>query len=204
MGQFVPSLLDDNKLIQRCLSHQPGAWNDFVDTYLNLIYRVIHHTAHLRGLTLRPEDVEDIASDVLLQIVANNYSALRQFQGRSSLATYLTVICRRSCIHLLARKYGTSAIFQSMPSSVQAMEEADEDHHNTDSLELVHDLLTTLPRNVREVVRLHYLVGLSYEEISSRMGIPVNSIGPLLSRARQKLRIKLQATEESTPTNVAS
>jgi RNA polymerase sigma-70 factor (ECF subfamily) len=204
MRTDVSSLQDDNKLIQRCLSHQPGAWNDFVDTYLNLIYRVIHHTAHLRGLTLRPEDVEDIASDVLLQIVANNYSALRQFQGRSSLATYLTVICRRSCIHLLARKYGTSAVFQSMPLSAEAAEETDQEHHDTDVLELVHDLLTSFPRKVREVVRLHYLVGLSYEEISSQLGIPVNSIGPLLSRARQKLRTKLQAVEESPPTKVGS
>lgn len=91
-----------------------------------------------------------------------------------------------------------------MPNSAQAMEETEEDHHDSDSLEQVHDLLTALPKNVREVVRLHYLVGLSYEEISSRMGIPVNSIGPLLSRARQKLRMKLQATEETPPTNVAS
>ena len=191
----MPFAPDDSKLIQRCLAHQPGAWNDFVDTYLGLIYRVIHHTAHLRGVTLQPEDVEDLASEVLLQIVANNYATLRQFQGRSSLSTYLTVICRRAVIHLLARKFGTAAIFKSVPSS-QALEETISDEDHSDALEHVHDLLTQLPKGVREVVRLHYLVGLSYEEISAQLGIPVNSIGPLLTRARQKLRVKLQSNNK--------
>jgi RNA polymerase sigma-70 factor (ECF subfamily) len=39
---------------------------------------------------------------------------------------------------------------------------------------------------------MYYLEGRSYEEISGQLGIPVNSIGPLLSRARQRLRNKLQ------------
>ncbi len=209
----MPLSQDDQKLVQRCLTHQPGAWNDFVDAYLGLIYRIIHHTAHLRGATLQPEDVEDLASDVLLQVVANNYATLRQFQGRSSLATYLTVICRRNCVHLLARRFGTAAIFKSAPNESQSLEETVSDaEYNSDALEHVHDLLTHLPKGVREVVRLHYLVGLTYEEISSQLGIPVNSIGPLLTRARQKLRVKLLSDSKppitpmpaKTPTNMAS
>ena len=38
------------------------------------------------------------------------------------------------------------------------------------------------------VVRLAYLEGRSYEEISTLLGIPVNTIGPILSRAKKKLR----------------
>jgi RNA polymerase sigma-70 factor (ECF subfamily) len=38
------------------------------------------------------------------------------------------------------------------------------------------------------VVRLYYLEGRSYEEISTELNVPVNSIGPILSRAREKLR----------------
>lgn len=184
---------DDAKLIQRCLAHEPGAWNDFVDRYLGLIYRIILHTAHHRGVTLRPEDVEDLAAEVLLQLVANNYATLRRFQGRSSLSTYLTVIGRRACIHLMAKKFGTAAIFKSLPNvPMEEAEDQSEHHHNNDSLEQVHELLTRLPRGVREVVRMYYLEGRTYEEISAQLGIPVNSIGPLLSRARQRLRSKLQ------------
>ena len=57
---------------------------------LGLIYHVVHHTAHLRSVPLRPEDVEDVAAEVLLAIVAGDYSVLRQFRGLSSLAASST------------------------------------------------------------------------------------------------------------------
>src|ERR1051325_3000250 len=78
----------DRDLLKRCLNKEPGSWNDFVDRFLGLIYHVIHHTAHLRSMPLRPEDVEDLAAEVLLQVVASDYLLLRQFRGNSSLATY--------------------------------------------------------------------------------------------------------------------
>src|SRR5213076_1831799 len=112
----------DRDLLKRCLHHEPGAWNDFVDRFLGLIYHVIHHTAHLRSMPLRPEDTEDLAAEVLLQLVANDYAVLRQFKGNSSLATYLTVIARRICVHELARR-GAAREVQPGP---QADAEADE------------------------------------------------------------------------------
>ena len=57
-----------------------------------------------------------------------------------------------------------------------------------ESLEEVEKLLSKLPSRERRVVRLHYIEGRSYEEISTELNIPVNSIGPILSRARKKLR----------------
>ena len=44
-----------------------------------------------------------LLKEVLLQVVANDYAVLKQFRGRSSLATYLTVIARRICVHQLAK-----------------------------------------------------------------------------------------------------
>src|SRR5262249_17544600 len=57
-----------------------------------------------------------------------------------------------------------------------------------ESLEEVQRLLRKLPTREREVVRLFYLEGRTYEEISSALHIPVNTIGPVLSRAKKKLR----------------
>jgi RNA polymerase sigma-70 factor (ECF subfamily) len=180
----------DRDLLKRCLAHQPGAWNDFVDRFLGLVYHVIHHTAHLRSTPLRPEDVEDLAAEVLLQIVSGDYAVLRQFRGNSSLATYLTVISRRICVHELSRRY---AAHEAQPPAkrVNLNEVEDEDVPRApglESLEEVEKLLSKLPGREREVVRLHYIEGRSYEEISAELNIPVNSIGPILSRARKKLR----------------
>ena len=181
----------DRVLLQRCLHHEPGAWNDFVDRFLGLIYHVVHHTAHLRSVPLRPEDIEDVAAEVLLQIVAKDYALLRQFRGQSSLATYLTVVSRRTCIHELTRRHGEHEIqakADGRPLPRTDREEPPKAQLGLESLEEVQKLLRKLPSREREVVRLYYLEGRTYEEISTELHIPVNSIGPILSRSRQKLR----------------
>jgi RNA polymerase sigma-70 factor (ECF subfamily) len=180
----------DRALLQRCLNREPGAWNDFVDRFLGLIYHVIHHTAHLRSVPLQPEDIEDVAAEILLQMVANDYAVLRQFRGQCSLATYLTVIARRICVHELARRSVAKEVQPSAAHPDLEDVEADEEPatHGMENLEEVEKLLAKLPSREREVVRLHYLEGRSYEEISTALKIPVNSIGAILSRARKKLR----------------
>ncbi len=181
----------DRALIQRCLQHQPGAWNDFVDRFLGLLYHVVHHTAFLRSTPLRAEDTEDIAAEILLQIVSNDYKALREFRGNSSLATYLTVIARRICVQELARRAAAREVQpkgDGLRVAEAEVEEPPKAQVGLESLEEVQKLLSKLPGREREVVRLYYLEGRTYEEISTDLHIPVNSIGPILSRARKKLR----------------
>src|SRR5436189_1163790 len=91
----VPLTSIDRTLLQRCLQHHKGAWNDFVDRYLGLVYHVIHFTAHQRSVPLQPEDVEDMAPEVLLQIVANNYQKLDHFRGQRSVLPYQQVVYAR-------------------------------------------------------------------------------------------------------------
>jgi RNA polymerase sigma-70 factor (ECF subfamily) len=190
----------DRDLLRRCLAHQPGAWNDFVDRFLGLIYHVVHHTAHLRSAPLRPEDTEDLAAEVLLQIVANDYAVLRQFRGNASMATYLTVIARRICVHELARRAAAREVQPATNGPDMSEVESDDRARaqGLESLEEVEKLLGKLPSKEREVVRLHYIEGRTYEEISTELNVPVNSIGPILSRARKKLR---QGVKSPPPTH---
>jgi RNA polymerase sigma-70 factor (ECF subfamily) len=188
----VPLTPQDRDLLKRCLQHEPGAWNDFVDRYLGLVYHVIHHTAHLRSVPLRPEDVEDLAAEILLGVVAKDYQVLREFRGKSSLATYLTVVARRICVHQLARRTAAREVQPKNDEQLKNVEaEADEAPRagvGLETLEEVARLLKKLPARERQVVRLHYLEGRSYEEIATELSMPINSIGPILSRARKKLR----------------
>jgi RNA polymerase sigma-70 factor (ECF subfamily) len=181
----------DKELIRRCLTHQSGAWNDFVDRYVGLIYHVIHHTCYLRSVPLSPEDTEDLAAEILLEVVKGDYAMLRQFHGKASLAAYLTVVARRIAVHALQKKMG------GLP--VQAHDNLDEMEApaarrsktpaaRAENMEEVEKLLRKLKGKEREVVRLYFLEGRSYEEISNTLGIPVNSIGPFLARAKKKLK----------------
>lgn len=180
----------DRELIKRCLHHEPGAWNDFVDRFLGLVYHVVQHTADMRSQALRPEDKEDVAAQVLMKIVDNDYAALRNFKGKSSLASYLTVIARRTCIHELASRIPAKEKEAPVGANAHIAEEKPNSRPRAgiETIEEVGKLLKRLPDRERAVVRLHYLEGRSYEEISKQLNIPVNSIGAILSRARKKLR----------------
>jgi RNA polymerase sigma-70 factor (ECF subfamily) len=189
----------DRDLLHRCLTKQPGSWNDFVDRFLSLIYHTIHYTAHLRSARISPEDVEDIAAEVMLQIVADDYKVLRQFKGSSSLATYLTVIARRICVHELTRRQNVREAIRKgeVPAAAaHEFEESEAEQKGIDSLEEVETLLRKLSGREREIVRLFYLEGRTYEEISTETDVPVNTIGAVLSRARKKLReLRKSATD---------
>lgn len=179
----------DRKLLKRCLNRDAGSWNDFVDRFLSLIYHVIGYTAHLRSVRLRPEDVEDIAAEVLLKIVAADFRVLREFRGESSLATYLTVVARRICIQELVRRQAKNLQLSAMVGGIAAApDSAPVAVKGIESLEEVEKLLRRLSGREREIVRLYYLEGRSYEEISTTTEMPINTIGAVLSRARKKLR----------------
>ncbi len=195
----------DRTLLQRCLTHQTGAWSDFVDRFLGLIYHVVHHTAFLRSHPLRPEDTEDLAAEILLQLVANDYAVLRQFKGQASLATYLTVVARRICVHELARRSAAREVQPREDGRQPALADVEEPPRaqlGLESLEEVEKLLGKLPGREREVVRLYYLEGRTYEEISTDLRIPVNSIGPILSRAKKKLRKDVKSPPPTVPREI--
>jgi RNA polymerase sigma-70 factor (ECF subfamily) len=178
----------DRNLLKRCLTRAPRAWEDFVDRFLGLVIHVVNHSAQSRSIRLSEQDREDLVSEVFLAIVHDDFAVLRRFRGESSLATYLTVIARRLVIReLLQRKSPASLNDMPEPAATNG------GHNNSpeeriSSREEVERLLQKLNGSEADVVRLYHLEGKSYQEISSRVGMPENSIGPTLSRARAKMR----------------
>jgi RNA polymerase sigma factor (sigma-70 family) len=64
----------------------------FLD-HLKLIERVVGFVC--RRYVCRPEEVEEFRATVHLELIKNDYARLRAWEGRSALATFLTVIVRR-------------------------------------------------------------------------------------------------------------
>lgn len=178
----------DRKILRRCLDREPRAWEDFVDRFLGLVIHVIRHTAQTRMLNLSDEDVEDLVADVFMALVKDDFAVLRRFKGHSSLATYLTVISRRITLQVF-RGRKLHAVVNEIPGQGEDWEAGDDrpEKRITDR-EQVEKLLRGLNGPEADVVRLYHLEGRSYDEISSQVGMPRNSVGPTLSRAREKMR----------------
>jgi RNA polymerase sigma-70 factor (ECF subfamily) len=176
----------DRNLLERCLKRKPRAWEDFVDRFLGLVLHVIKHTAQARGIRLSPQDRDDLCAEVFLHLLKDDFAILRHFRGQASLATYLTVVARRIIVRRLLAMQSQSTLSQNLPSEPAASTPPPETR--LANREEAQRLLSQLDGVEAELVRLFHLEGKSYQEISQATGIPENSIGPILSRARAKLR----------------
>lgn len=175
----------DRSLLGRCLARKPRAWEDFVDRFMGLVVHVVNHSAQSRSIRIGPEDREDLVAQVFLAIVQDDMALLRHFRGESSLATYLTVIARRVVVHDLLRRKQQNHVSGS--DEMQFAHPSDVEQRLGDREE-VQRLLEELDGPEADVVRMYHLEGKSYQEISSAVGMPENSVGPTLSRARRKMR----------------
>jgi RNA polymerase sigma-70 factor (ECF subfamily) len=205
----------DRNLLERCVARQPKAWEDFVDRFMGLVIHVTNHTATARSMRLTSEDREDLCADVFLAVIKDDFAVLRHFRGQSSLATYLTVIARRVVVKDLLERKSTAPLAPAAGSlaagnlaagnlaagnlaagNLAAGNGQPPPEQRISDQEEVKRLLEGLGENEAEVVRLYHLEGKSYQQISSAVGMPENSIGPTLSRAREKMR---RASSETSP-----
>jgi RNA polymerase sigma-70 factor (ECF subfamily) len=175
----------DRNLLERCLAQKPRAWEDFVDRFTGLIIHVINHTARCRSIMLSSADREDLTAEVLMAIVQNDYAVLRHFRGKSSLATYLTVVARRVVVRKLIESRAATPLSAAAEAAAANNQGAEQRLTDRDEVEL---LMGQLDEPEAAVVRMYHLEGKSYQEISRSTGMPTNSVGPLLTRARAKLR----------------
>ena len=187
----MSQLEDDRNLLSRCLDREPGGWKAFVDRFAGLFVQVIQHTAHARSITLSTHDVDDLAADVFLALVANNSDVLRRFRGDSTLKTYLTVVCRRIVVHQMIHRRMAEELGH-VKTSGSALERANvgaaDASTRIENRELVQRMLKGLSDTEASIVRLFHLEGRTYHEIAVGLGIAENSIGPILTRSREKLR----------------
>ncbi len=106
---------------------------------------------------------------------------------RPRLAAWLFTVCRRKALNVL-RAEGRLSPLDAAPAALApeadpaaALERADTRHH-------LFALVESLPERQREVVRLRYQEGFSYQEISDITAQTVSHVGVLLHNALHTLR----------------
>lgn len=176
----------DQKLLSRCLAKSPGAWKDFVDRFMGLFVHVVQHTGHSRSVRLSKDDTDDLVADIFCGIVSNDLAVLRRFRGNSSLATYLTVIARRIAVRKMSERRMAEALGH-VDAHGASLAQAEASSSAVENREQIEALLGDLDARSATVVRMSYLEGKSYAEIAKALDIAENSVGSLLSRAKQKL-----------------
>jgi RNA polymerase sigma-70 factor (ECF subfamily) len=133
------------------------------------------------------------ADDLTQETFLRAFRALPQFEGRSSVRTWLLAIARRTCadhIRVAQRRRRLNA------QLVAAAEPADRDPAVDPAGDAIaHDLLARLPADRRSAFVLTQILGLSYAEAAEAEEVPVGTIRSRVARARDQL---VQAFEAET------
>jgi RNA polymerase sigma-70 factor, ECF subfamily len=146
-----------------------------------------------RHLLQREEDVEDLVQEVLVEAL----SSLDTFNHRrGSLLGWLVGILRHRAVdraRILRRRYREIVATHQLAEAIEHEDLAAQVQQRVD----IRELLRELPDRERDVVYLHYFLGLPYSEVADRLGISTVAARQYASRARDKLRARI--TGETAP-----
>ncbi len=185
---------EDRGLVRACIGGDPEAWRVFVGRYVRLVAHVVRTTLRQARGRASEADVEDVTMRLYAHLVEGDFRVLRNLREPYHLRAWLAVSARRRAQDLMKRG-GPAPLSLDWTATEEGIPLRDEiaagpEGASPETRDEIRTALerTSLSERERVMVKLHYFRGRSYDEISELLGIPRNSIGPTLDRAREKLR----------------
>jgi RNA polymerase sigma-70 factor (ECF subfamily) len=187
-----PDQAGEQALLQRCLEGESSAWEEFLRTYRPVLERAVRFT-FLRCVYRIPHaDVENVVQELLARLYEKDCRRLRTFQGRCPFAAWLKSMAVRMTLNTIRDekrrgRFGGGEIedLALQPAAEEGESPAPEEREEIKRLDVVLDSLGAVQRTV---LKMFYYDGLSYRQISAAMGIPVQTLGSLITRGRARLR----------------
>ncbi|HJN12071.1 MAG: RNA polymerase sigma factor [Pirellulaceae bacterium] len=196
---------EERRLIAALVARNRDAWSEFVERFQGLVYARVARTALEFNDHLDRSAIEDIRAEIFAALIENDFASLRRFEGRSSLATWLAIIARRSCLRWMQKRSQRQEQVNQRIDDLQQEDivgGASEDIlaaliQTEDGLRL-RTMLGRLNEGDRSVLQMFFMDGLSYAQISRGLGISINSVGPKLQRAQKRLRQLMETDGQRT------
>ncbi len=178
----------DLLLLRRAAGGDGPAFAELVERHAKSMYRLAYM---LLGSNADAEDV-------LQETWTGVYKALKRFEGRSTVRTWLTRILTTQVALWRRKKRGGVISLEEAPTAEddslpREEESASRQSDWTADLEIA---LSRLSLDHREVVVLREIEGLSYDEIAESLRVPRGTVESRLHRARSELRKHLKSYVE--------
>jgi RNA polymerase sigma-70 factor, ECF subfamily len=139
------------------------------------------------------------AEDVLQSCYAKAFDAMASFEGRSSLATWLTRIAINEALarkraherrrkHLESRGVEVLEIYREQLAKGSASPDPEAEAARLQLRLILERAIADLPESFRTVFVLHEIEGLSVDDVAETLEIPSGTVKTRLMRARRKLQ----------------
>lgn len=175
---------NDKRLAARVARGDRRAFEELVDAYGPRVHRLV------RRYVDAPSDAEDVTQEIFLEL----YRSIGSFRGDSALATWVHRVALNRCLKHQQRRPPTAVPYEDALRTHP--DEATDPAHSATRRELgdrVHAALGCLSPEHRDVVILHEMQELTYQECAQVLQIPVGTVKSRLFNAFRRLRDQLGA-----------
>ncbi len=153
---------------------------------------------YAHGYTQDLEEARDVVQDVFLKL-SQHLDSL----DPERVAPWLFTVCKNRALDH-QRKHQRLVVMETdtLDHEVSTSPRPGDEMESRETAATLHSLIETLPLRQREAVRLKFITGLDYKEISQVMKTSMGNVGYLIHHGVQALRLKWQQHEaepESTP-----
>jgi RNA polymerase sigma-70 factor (ECF subfamily) len=182
----------DPELVRLCLAGNEKAYRELIERYKRQVFSLAMRMVRSR------EDAEDLTQETFVRM----FKALDRYEPDRPFPAWLfTIAARLSIDQLRRRRLKTTPLFRSEPgeSEEHVVELADpglgpaELAEHAEEERNAETLIGSLPEHYRIVVVMRHQQGLSYDEISEALRIPLGTVKARIHRARALLKDRLEA-----------
>jgi len=171
-------MLADEALVARVLAGETALFEVIMRRYNQRLFRAA------RGILRDESEAEDVVQEAYLHA----FEHMRQFEGRSSFATWLTKI---AVYEACARRKRRGRARPELPA--RATQDADAGLRRGEAALAVREQIDALPASLRVVLVLRAVEGLDARETAECLGLSETTVKVRLHRAKAALQKRLAA-----------
>ncbi len=164
----------DMELVKRVQSGDQAAFRDLMERYQAKVHSIVYGILHNR------EDAEDIAQQVFTKV----YFAIKNFDGRCLLLTWICRIAINECYSSMRKR--RVKLVPELDGPEHANNQPPVDRRLADR-DYLNKLLSRIPEDDRALLIFKEVEGHSIGELSQMTGMTESAIKIKLFRARHKL-----------------
>lgn len=141
-------------------------------------------------ITLNAAEAEDVVQETLIRV----WQQREEWPKIRSMEAYCMTICRRLALNEAARACHANVTLEEKhdtPSGTTPFEQLAQ----SEQMNMLRKLMDSLPEVQRSILQLRDIEGFSYQEIASVLELDENQVKVYLYRARQRIRLLIEETE---------
>jgi len=192
-----PPEITDGLLVSQCLEGESSAWEELVNRYSRRVYNVAYQ------FTGRHEEAEDLTQEIFLKI----YRSLGTFDLEAAFLPWLIRVSKNMCVdHYRKRRRERLLVHGNWEKITNVACSRANPYQKTFTRERRAILLRALeqiPADLKEVVILRDLQGLTYQEIADALKLAEGTVKSRLNRGRLELARFIRGEDRSLE-NVAA